>query len=72
MSYEYSNISQDEEKAAELRYWQSLYNQAVCFFIQSMEKYIKSDIYRKINVTNGRSGMKQENRQSNVPGIIML
>ena len=52
MSDEYLNISKNDEKAAELLYLQSLYNQAVYFYIQSMEKYIKSAICRKIDVTN--------------------
>lgn len=52
MPDEYLKISKDDEKAAELLYRQSLYNQAVYFYIQSMEKYIKSAICRKIDVTN--------------------
>lgn len=52
MSGEYLKIAQDDEKAARLLYQQNLYNQAVYFYIQSMEKYIKSAICRKIDVTN--------------------
>lgn len=52
MSDEYLNISQKDEKAAGLLYRQGLYNQAFYFYIQSMEKYIKSAICRKIDVTN--------------------
>lgn len=52
MSHEYLRISQEDEKAARLLYQQNLYNQAVYFYIQSMEKYIKGAICRKIDVTN--------------------
>ncbi len=52
MSDEYFNISQSDERAASLLCQQELYNQSVYLYIQSMEKYVKSAICKKIDVIN--------------------
>ena len=52
MSDEYFNISQSDERAASLLCQQGLYNQSVYLYIQSMEKYVKSAICKKIDVIN--------------------
>ena len=48
----YSEIAQKDEKSAKILEREGLYNQAAYFYIQSMEKYIKSNIAKKINLTN--------------------
>lgn len=52
MSSEYLKISQEDEAVADLLYTQGYYNQSLYFYIQSMEKYIKSYICQKIDITN--------------------
>lgn len=52
MADEFLGIAICDEKAAQLLCQQKLYNQSVYFYIQSMEKYIKSFICRKIDITN--------------------
>ena len=52
MSDEFLIISKNDEKATQILCQQGLYNQAAYFYIQSMEKYIKSFICKKIDVTN--------------------
>ena len=48
----YSEIAQKDEKSAKILEREGLYNHAAYFYIQSMEKYIKSNIAKKINLTN--------------------
>lgn len=52
MSEEFLRISMEDEKAAEILYRNGNYNQSVYYYIQSMEKYIKCYICKKIDVTN--------------------
>lgn len=52
MSDEFFAISKKDEKAAQILCQKGLYNESVYFYIQSMEKYIKSFICKKIDVTN--------------------
>lgn len=52
MSNLYADISREDEKASKILFEQGLYNQAVYFLIQSMEKYIDSIICRKIDISN--------------------
>lgn len=52
MSDEFLKISIQDEKSAILLYQQGFYNQSVYFYIQSMEKYIKNSICKKIDITN--------------------
>ena len=49
---EFLRIAKEEEKAAELLYQNRFFNQAVYFYIQSMEKFIKAYICRRIDVSN--------------------
>ncbi len=49
---EFMRIAKEEEKAADLLYQNRLFNQAVYFYIQSMEKFIKSYICRRVDVSN--------------------
>ncbi len=52
MSGEFEEIAKQDEKAAVFLCKQELYNQSVYYYIQSMEKYIKSFICKKIDITN--------------------
>ena len=49
---EYQKKAAGDERAAALLLGSGLYNQSVYCYIQAMEKYIKSYISRKIDVTN--------------------
>lgn len=53
MSEEFMKISCDDEKTAELLCKNGYYNQAVYYYIQSMEKYIKCYICKKVDVSKG-------------------
>lgn len=52
MSEEFAIIAKQDEKAAALLCKQGLYNQSVYYYIQAMEKFIKSFICKKIDITN--------------------
>ena len=52
MSNEFEVIARQDEKTAELLHEQGFYNQSVYYYMQSMEKYIKSFICKKIDITN--------------------
>ena len=52
MAYTFLHISEEDEKVAETLYNMKYYNQAVYFLIQSMEKYVKHAICKKIDATN--------------------
>ena len=52
MSTEFETIARQDEKTADLLCKQGLYNQSMYYYIQSMEKFIKSYICKKIDITN--------------------
>ena len=52
MSEEFGMIAKQDEEVANLLCRQGFYNQSVYYYIQSMEKFIKSFICQKIDVTN--------------------
>lgn len=52
MSTEFEIISKQDEQTAILLSKHGLYNQSVYYYIQSMEKFIKSHICKKIDITN--------------------
>ena len=52
ISEQFMDMAIADEKTAELLLKNQYYNQAIYFYIQSMEKYIKCFICKKINVTN--------------------
>lgn len=49
---QFEKIAVKDEKSADILYVNALYNQSAYFYIQAMEKYIKSYISRKIDITN--------------------
>lgn len=49
---EFLRIAKEDEKAADFLYQNQFYNQAIYFYIQSMEKFIKAYICRRIDVSN--------------------
>lgn len=53
MSDVYMRIAEEDEKAANILSQAGYYNQSVYYMIQSMEKYIKGLICKKVNVMNG-------------------
>lgn len=52
ISEEFKQIALDDEETAKLLYKQGRYNQSVYYFIQSMEKYIKYYISKKVDISN--------------------
>lgn len=52
MAAEFEMIAKQDEKAAILLSNHGLYNQSVYYYIQSMEKFIKSNICKKLDITN--------------------
>ena len=46
------NISQEDEKTSKILYEKGYYNQSVYFCIQSMEKYVKFFICKKVDISN--------------------
>lgn len=52
MSIIFMDLAKKDEQAGNILYHQKLYNQSAYFYIQSMEKYIKSFICKKIDITN--------------------
>ncbi|MEY8334903.1 hypothetical protein AALB53_17635 [Lachnospiraceae bacterium 47-T17] len=52
MSIEFETIAKQDEKTADILCKQGLYNQSAYYYIQSMEKFIKSYICKKIDITN--------------------
>ena len=50
MKYVYMQLAETDQQTADVLYKQKLYNQAVYFYIQSMEKKIKSCICEKVNM----------------------
>lgn len=48
----YKQYSLNDEKSGDLLRNNGMYSEAIYMYIQSMEKYIKHQIARKINVTN--------------------
>ena len=46
------NISQEDENTSKVLCEKGYYNQAVYFCIQAMEKYVKSFICRKVDISN--------------------
>lgn len=47
----YSDMSLKDERAADLLVREKVYNQAAYFYIQAMEKRIKAQIAKKIDIT---------------------
>jgi HEPN domain-containing protein len=52
ISEQFLDMAKSDEEAAQLLYKSKHYNHAIYFYIQSMEKYIKGFICKKINATN--------------------
>lgn len=52
MAEKFEKTAVNDEKSADILYANALYNQSAYFYIQAMEKYIKSYISRKIDITN--------------------
>lgn len=52
ISEEFMKIASDDEETAKLLCRQGRYNQSAYYFIQSMEKYIKYYISKKVDISN--------------------
>ncbi len=52
ISEQFEKIAVNDEKSADILCVNGLYNQSAYFYIQAMEKYIKSYISRKIDITH--------------------
>lgn len=72
MGDEYYSLAQNDEKAAALLESKHLFNQACYFYIQSMEKYIKAAICRKIDITNPYYASKIRNLGHSVDKAVDL
>jgi HEPN domain-containing protein len=52
VAFTYQKLAEDNRKSADLLFNHSLYNEAAYFYIQTMEKIIKEEICKIVDVTN--------------------